>query len=38
VRIAWRTRFARRPAVEAVGGVIAARLRGFAERSAEGAV
>ncbi len=31
VRIAWRTRFPRRAAVEAVGDVIARRLRGFAE-------
>jgi LysR family hydrogen peroxide-inducible transcriptional activator len=31
VRIAWRVRFPRRAAVEAVGEVIAARLRGFAE-------
>jgi LysR family hydrogen peroxide-inducible transcriptional activator len=30
VRIAWRAHFPRRAAVEAVGGVIAARLRGFA--------
>jgi LysR family hydrogen peroxide-inducible transcriptional activator len=31
VRIAWRTQFPRRAAAEAVGRVIAARLRGFAE-------
>ncbi len=31
VRIAWRARFPRRAAVEAVGQVIATRLRGFAE-------
>jgi LysR family hydrogen peroxide-inducible transcriptional activator len=31
VRIAWRTRFPRWAAVEAVGDVIARRLRGFAE-------
>jgi LysR family transcriptional regulator, hydrogen peroxide-inducible genes activator len=30
VRIAWRARFPRRAALEAVGEVIAARLRGFA--------
>lgn len=36
VRIAWRTRFPRRPAVEAVGTIIAERLRGFAEGAAEG--
>ncbi len=36
VRIAWRTRFPRAAAVEAVGAVIAARLRGFAEGSAAG--
>jgi LysR family transcriptional regulator, hydrogen peroxide-inducible genes activator len=30
VRLVWRERFARRPALEAVGDVIAARLRGFA--------
>ena len=35
VRIVWRTHFPRRPAVEAVGQVIAARLRGFAEAAAE---
>ena len=38
VRIAWRTHFPRRAAVEAVGEVIAARLRGFAEGAAAGAV
>ena len=31
VRIAWRASFPRRAAVEAVGNVVAARLRGFAE-------
>jgi LysR family hydrogen peroxide-inducible transcriptional activator len=31
VRIAWRAQFPRRAAVEAVGGVIAGRLRGFSE-------
>lgn len=35
VRIAWRARFPRRAAIEAVGGVIAARLRGFAAASAQ---
>jgi hypothetical protein len=34
VRIAWRTHFPRREAVEAVGEVIARRLRGFAEGAA----
>lgn len=34
VRIAWRARYPRRAAVAAVGEVIAARLRGFAEASA----
>jgi LysR family hydrogen peroxide-inducible transcriptional activator len=34
VRIAWRTRFPRRAAVEAVGKVIATRLRGFAAEAA----
>lgn len=38
VRIAWRTHFPRRPAVEAVGEVIATRLRGFAEAAAAGTV
>jgi LysR family hydrogen peroxide-inducible transcriptional activator len=38
VRLAWRARFPRRAAVEAVGDVIAARLRGFAEGAAAGAV
>ena len=33
VRIAWRTQFPRRSAVEAVGNVIASRLRAFAEAS-----
>jgi len=36
VRIAWRTRFPRRAAVEAVGEVIATRLHGFAERVTAG--
>ena len=36
VRIAWRTRFPRRAAVEAVGQVVAARLRGFAQGAAAG--
>lgn len=38
VRIAWRARFPRRTAAEAVGQVIAARLRGFAEGAAAGTV
>jgi LysR family hydrogen peroxide-inducible transcriptional activator len=38
VRIAWRTHFPRRAAVEAVGRVIATRLRGFVEAMAEGCV
>jgi len=38
VRIAWRTHFPRRAAVEAVGAVIATRLRGFAEAAAAGTV
>jgi LysR family transcriptional regulator, hydrogen peroxide-inducible genes activator len=38
VRIAWRAHFPRRAAVEAVGELIAARLRGFAEGAAAGAV
>jgi len=38
VRIAWRARFPRRAAAEAVGEVIAARLRGFAEGAAAGTV
>jgi len=38
VRIAWRTHFPRRPMVEAVGEVIATRLRGFAEGAAAGMV
>jgi LysR family hydrogen peroxide-inducible transcriptional activator len=38
VRIVWRARFPRRAAVEAVGGVIATRLRGFAEAAAGGEV
>jgi len=36
VRIAWRTHFPRRPAVEAVGQVIASRLHGFARGAAAG--
>lgn len=38
VRIAWRARFPRRAAAEAVGEVIAGRLRGFAEGAAAGTV
>jgi LysR family hydrogen peroxide-inducible transcriptional activator len=38
VRIAWRAHYPRRAAVVAVGEVIAARLRGFAEGAAEGTV
>jgi len=38
VRIAWRARFPRHAAVEAVGRVVAARLRGFSERAAAGVV
>lgn len=38
VRIAWRARFPRRAAVEAVGEVIATRLRGFAQAVAVGTV
>lgn len=38
VRIAWRAHFPRLPVVEAVGDVIAARLRGFAEGAAAGTV
>ncbi|WP_270933105.1 LysR substrate-binding domain-containing protein [Falsiroseomonas oryzae] len=38
VRIAWRASFPRRAAVEAVGEVIAGRLRGFAEGAAAGAI
>jgi LysR family hydrogen peroxide-inducible transcriptional activator len=38
VRIAWRAHFPRRPAVEAVGEVIANRLRGFAAGAAAGTV
>ncbi len=36
VRIAWRAHFPRRAAVEAVGAVIAGRLKGFAEAAAAG--
>jgi LysR family hydrogen peroxide-inducible transcriptional activator len=38
IRIAWRAHFPRRSAVEAVGEVIAARLRAFAEAAAAGTV
>ncbi len=38
VRIAWRMHFPRRAAVEAVGEVIAVRLRGFAAAAAVGAI
>ncbi|MDN3564894.1 LysR substrate-binding domain-containing protein [Paeniroseomonas aquatica] len=38
VRIAWRTSFPRRLALDAVGGVIATRLRGFAAGAATGMV
>jgi LysR family hydrogen peroxide-inducible transcriptional activator len=38
VRIAWRTSFPRRAAAEAVGEVIATRLRSFAQGAAAGAV
>ncbi len=38
VRIAWRARFPRRAAVDAVADVIATRLRGFAEAGAAGTV
>jgi LysR family hydrogen peroxide-inducible transcriptional activator len=38
VRIAWRTHFPRRAAVEAVGAVIATRLHGFAAGAAAGTV
>lgn len=38
VRLAWRTRFPRRAALEAVGEVIAARLRGFAAGASAGVV
>jgi LysR family hydrogen peroxide-inducible transcriptional activator len=38
VRIAWRAHYPRRAAVEAVGEVIATRLRGFAEGAAVGTV
>ncbi len=38
IRIAWRTHYPRRAAAEAVGEVIAARLRGFAEAAATGGV
>lgn len=38
VRIAWRVNFPRRAAVEAVGEVIAGRLRGFAEGAAAGMI
>jgi LysR family hydrogen peroxide-inducible transcriptional activator len=38
VRIAWRAHYPRHAAVAAVAAVIAARLRGFAERAAAGAI
>jgi LysR family transcriptional regulator, hydrogen peroxide-inducible genes activator len=38
VRIAWRTRFPRRAALECVGDVIAARLRGFSQRAQAGRI
>ena len=38
IRIAWRARFPRRAALEAVGEVIAKRLHGFAEGAAAGTV
>jgi len=38
VRIAWRARFPRRAAVEAVGEVIAKRLRGFTEGASTGTI
>lgn len=38
IRIAWRAQYPRQSAVEAVGDVIAARLRAFAQRAAGGAV
>jgi LysR family transcriptional regulator, hydrogen peroxide-inducible genes activator len=38
VRIAWRARFPRRAALERVGEVIAARLRGFADGAAAGTI
>ncbi len=38
IRIVWRARFPRRVAVEAVGKVIATRLRGFAEGAAAGTI
>lgn len=38
VRIVWRARFPRRAAVEAVAGVVATRLRGFAEGAAAGTI
>ena len=38
VRIAWRTRFPRRAALERVGEVIAARLQGFAEGAKAGTI
>ena len=38
VRIAWRASFPRRAAAEAVGEVIAGRLRGFAAGAAAGSV
>lgn len=38
VRMVWRANFPGRPAVEAVGGIIAQRLRGFAQGAAAGMV
>ena len=38
VRIAWRARFPRRAALQAVGDVIAARLHGFSEGAAAGTI
>jgi len=38
VRLVWRARYPGRAALDAVGGVIAARLAGFAERASAGAV
>ncbi len=38
IRIVWRTRFPRRPAVEAVGAVVAGRLESFAKNAADGTV
>ncbi|HYZ22736.1 MAG TPA: hydrogen peroxide-inducible genes activator [Rhodopila sp.] len=38
IRIAWRARFPRRAAVQAVGEIIATRLRGFAQGAAAGTI